>query len=370
MKPLSQQLLSRKQEKLRLSARQVLEANGGVDGMFRNFRNRPTQGKFTDMVIAGRFGPSDPLSPGGDWFAFEYVLDEVNRWVSVVRGSPEVMEHHASSESHSIIGISSQSELYGNLLFLMEMDATLFEHWGSGPIIEDFDLWTAPNGNVHGLVEKASRSFGLRIEATPMMPLSDAVRMYEGMHRSYMGSPCRPEWIPSDFKANDLCTFYFVDVAPMERLQHALPMYDRLCGTDDRGQHEVTGHDRRLGSGKTVPVRPHERRNPTRLGGRRINTADIDFLVYRARDADGVVRYVGEGTRRRPEHINSGISHNFKINEHYFTRGPMTVKIIAEHLSKEEAQAVEILILRSHRGSMLWNIKDYEPDIHDFGDHP
>ena len=74
-----------------------------------------------------------------------------------------------------------------------------------------------------------------------------------------------------------------------------------------------------------------------------------------------MLRYIGEGTTVRPAHINSGCSHNYKLNEHHFKRGPMRVELVAQHLSKDEALAIERLLIRGHRTSDLWNIKDYEP---------
>jgi len=59
--------------------------------------------------------------------------------------------------------------------------------------------------------------------------------------------------------------------------------------------------------------------------------------------------------------VNSGASHNVKINEHFFTKGPMEVEIIYEGLTKPEALSVERLLLAKYAGKGLWNSKDYEP---------
>lgn len=91
------------------------------------------------------------------------------------------------------------------------------------------------------------------------------------------------------------------------------------------------------------------------------NRALTDHIVYEVQDADGTIRYFGEGKSDRWKHVNSGVSHNRKINEHFFIRGEMTVKVVHEGLTKSEALSIERLLIRSARGQNLWNVKDYEP---------
>ena len=56
-------------------------------------------------------------------------------------------------------------------------------------------------------------------------------------------------------------------------------------------------------------------------------------------------------------------SHNVKINEHFFTKGPMEIEIIYEGLTKPEALSIERLLLARNAGKGLWNSKDYEPYV-------
>ena len=108
-------------------------------------------------------------------------------------------------------------------------------------------------------------------------------------------------------------------------------------------------------------VRAHERRNPRALRDRTENLDEVAHVVYRAYDADGVLRYIGEGRTTRPEHVNSGTSHNFRLNEHFFRRGPMRVEVVARGLSKDEGLSIERLLIRGHLGpTELWNTRDYE----------
>ncbi len=41
----------------------------------------------------------------------------------------------------------------------------------------------------------------------------------------------------------------------------------------------------------------------------------------------------------------------------------MKVEILKEGLSKQEALVIEKFLIKGHTGSVLWNIKDYEPEL-------
>ena len=126
-----------------------------------------------------------------------------------------------------------------------------------------------------------------------------------------------------------------------------------------REQHDVSGHFRQLQSGKTVSVRRHKKRKPIRS---KVITDDItNKIVYRGYDQNGHLRHIGEGKPNRHLHVNSGASHNVKINEHFFLYGEMKIEIIKEGLSKVEALAFEKMLLNQASGMGLWNKKDYEP---------
>ena len=136
---------------------------------------------------------------------------------------------------------------------------------------------------------------------------------------------------------------------------------DRLLSKEERERHQVGTFDRRTPSGGSTKVRAHQRQNPRRLHDRVENFDEVAHVVYRAFDANGILRYVGEGRGTRPEHVNSGTSHNFKLNEHFFLHGPMKIEVVARGLSKDEGLSIERLLIRRHRDrGELWNIKDNE----------
>lgn len=336
-------MLARKREKFGAQVRSHV-ARWMADNPFVLFANRPTANQVIDMFMAARFGPGDPLFAGGDRFACEYLLDEMNDAVALfqkrrLKGDLRVID----PESHAIRVIAAQSENWGNLFFVLEIDETLVDHW-TKLNVDDFDLVHIDGDVLDYAVEKESRAFGFRIQGSSLVPIREAYAAY--------GDPVAftPKFLASPWKANDKCTIYFFTVGPL----------DRLLSPEERSRHGVQGFSRRLASGKLVSVRAHDRRNPGRLAARVGNLDEVGHVVYRAYDADGALRYYGEGTTTRPGHVNSGASHNFKLNEHFFRRGPMRVEVFARGLSKDEALAVERLCIRGHAGSALWNIKDYE----------
>jgi len=296
------------------------------------------------MFLASRFGPGDPLSAGGDPFACEYLLDELDGALTVYRekwlkGDLRVID----PEGHAIQVVTAQSEDWGNLLFVIQVDTTLVEHW-TRLKFEDFDLVYLDDNTLDYAVEKVSGAFGFRVQASPLVPITKAYALH--------GDPVqfRPQFRHSSWKANDKCTVYFLTVGPL----------DRLLSSEERRRHGVQGFSRQLASGKLISVRAHERRNPRRLATRAENLDEVGHIVYRAYDTNGILRYYGEGKADRPGHVNSGVSHNYRLNEHFFHKGPMRIEIFARGLSKDEALAVERLCIRGHKNSVLWNIKDYE----------
>jgi hypothetical protein len=111
-------------------------------------------------------------------------------------------------------------------------------------------------------------------------------------------------------------------------------------------------------NGKVIP--PHSKRNPRRRLKSRDLLNDKIHVVYIARDKDGVIRYIGEGERSRPSHVNSGISHVYNLNREHFSGRNMEVEIFSEKLTKIEALTIEKLLLKKYFGCGLWNTKDYE----------
>ncbi len=344
-------MLARKRARFAVEIREHVSRWKAMDP-FSYFRNKPGDEEVACMFEAARFGPGDPLTQGGDSFAFEYLLDELN--VSLEEARKLRLTERAVAldpDGDSIRVVSSQSEDWGNLMFVFDVDATLAEHW-TRLTEADFCYVTDPDGTFGHAAEKETGAFGFLLGVRQLAGIAEATEEF--------GSPLgfKPTFRPSPWKANDKCIVYVMTVGPL----------DRLLTPAERAKHGVQGFSRRTPSGGSAQVRPHERRNPRKLGGRAVNGDEVAHVVYRAFDASGVLRYYGEGKAGRPGHVNSGVSHNYKLNEHFFRVGPMRVEVFARGLSKDEALSVERLCIRGHAGpGELWNIRDYEPPCEEPG---
>lgn len=148
------------------------------------------------------------------------------------------------------------------------------------------------------------------------------------------------------------------------RLEVAIGLPSTLSRLDalseNRNAHQVTGHERQLQSGKIVWVTSHNRRNPAPPTIRPVDPFVQDsFVVYAAYDHEGICRYIGEGLPYRPAHVNSGCSHNVKLNEHFFRHGPLKIRLLHQDLSKDYARAVESFYIRE-LAQQLWNVSENE----------
>jgi len=206
-------------------------------------------------------------------------------------------------------------------------------------------------------LEKDSNAYGFLLIPLPTVTAQEAENWMEGGNlwneEILWKTKGFPSWSPNEvFSTGSLeqitpFVFYF---GTLEELVDVIPQ---------REKHDVSGHFRQLQSGKVVSVRGHKKRKPIRS---KVITDDItDKIVYRVYDHQENLRYIGEGKPDRHLHVNSGASHNVKINEHFFLHGEMKVEIIKEGLSKIEALAFEKMLLNQAIGMGLWNKKDYEP---------
>lgn len=70
--------------------------------------------------------------------------------------------------------------------------------------------------------------------------------------------------------------------------------------------------------------------------------SDKEYVVYVAYSEEGdKCLYVGSGTKERPKHISSGISHVYEANRYHFQGKTPIVEIVASGLSKEESLYIE-----------------------------
>ena len=338
-KSLKQQLVEKRSKKLRLEARRFLSREGGADVVFSKQKNKPSATQFEEMCVSAKFGPGDPLFAGGGAFALDYLMDEN---ADELGHSSEGFFNHSGklaastsnapdAEFNAKLWQFSTPHIWGNVFVQCVVPMVMIGH-ARGLNSEDFD-WD-PSKGIY--VDRVSRSFGIRVLISPFQPISE-MQVAPDSGRN-----------PSQFKSNDTFCVYTVQLGVAEQFDDV----------EEAELHGVQGHNRNLGSGKVVQVRAHARHNPTRGMSRKLNHGEIRHVVYRAYDLDGMLRYIGEGLEGRPQHVNSGTSHNFKLNEHFFLRGPMRVELLELGLSKSEALAIECLEIRRCAGADLWNIRE------------
>lgn len=353
----SEQMQKRREQKFRRELTRALSVvpaknlYGFISGVFDDFGSKPSPDDFVEMTIASKFGTGNAVSGGGSGFLMEAslkVFAEATIGGSLPRGKIQPW-----GSRHSIM--FDKSDCW-NAAFLLEADAKLLPH---ALKIRADDLFWAVETSPYLFLDRETQAFGCVIIPMPAMTLNE-FKAYGSEELEWW-----EEGVEGRFLKQGFCRYQIpgFDTGPMEYIS---PIHVKFGPVDkliqllpDRKRHEVSSHKRTFQSGKVTTVEAHRRKNPLRLVVN--NRALTDHIVYEVRDADGTIRYFGEGKSDRWKHVNSGVSHNRKINEHFFTRGEMTVKVVLEGLTKSEALSIERLLIRNAHGQNLWNVKDYEP---------
>ena len=307
----------------------------------------PNANEFVKLVSSAKYGGENYWVSGGQ--GYRAILEVVNRiW-------PKIQSNLNMFDDDDDIGFNLiQSTPYGYLLHYIHFFPKLRKYVET---INPDDFRRADEIYPSLFLEKDSNAYGFLLIPLPTVTAQEAEKWMEGGNLWNEEIPWKTRgfkpWTPNAaFSTGPLehitpFVFYF---GTLEELVEVIPK---------REQHDVSGHFRQLQSGKTVSVRGHKKRKPIRS---KVITDDItNKIVYRVYDFEGQLRYIGEGKPERHLHVNSGASHNVKINEHFFLHGEMKVGIIKEGLSKIEALAFEKMLLNQASGMGLWNMKDYEP---------
>ena len=307
----------------------------------------PNAKEFVKMVSSAKYGGENYWVSGGQ--GFKAILQIVNHiW-------PKFQSNLDMFEDDDDIGFSFiQPTFIGYLLHYVHFFPKLRKYVET---INPDDFRRADEIYPSLFLEKDSNAYGFLLIPLPTVTAQEAEKWMEGGNlwneeilwktRGFKPWTPSPEFSTGPLEHITPFVFYF---GTLEELVEVIPK---------REQHDVSGHFRQLQSGKTVSVRGHKKRKPIRS---RVITDDItNKIVYRVYDHEENLRYIGEGKPDRHLHVNSGVSHNVKINEHFFLHGEMKVEIIKEGLSKIEALAFEKMLLNQASGMGLWNKKDYEP---------
>lgn len=357
-----QELQRRKQQKFRRELERAVtdvpphKVGNLAEYMFQGYTNKPSLSSLVQMVVSSKFGGhTNAVSDGGAAFMVEGVTRVFNQAVTKITPT----ETNTTSRGTYFTFLSEVSPL-SNALFAFELDARLM----SERFLLDVDqfVW-ATDVSSYLFLDKDTRAFGLVIIPRTLEKIEFFREYYADRGISNtdqmfanLGQGARLVLPGFDSGRMEYISVVEVIFGTTDKLIASLP---------DRQQHDVRAHTRTYQSGVVSHIAPQKRRNPLRLVVQ--NDLLKDHIVYQVKDADGQVRYIGEGKSDRWKHVNSGVSHNFKINEHRFIRGEMDVSVLYEGLTKTEALSIEKALLKKHAGAGLWNTKDYEPFYEDAG---
>ena len=304
----------------------------------------PTPDQFTKILSASKFGGSNELASSK--LGMEFAFKTLNQVLSNIKQMPADIvldDIHFATALAAPIG-----HQYFELLLLGRI-AKYVERLD----LNDFRVAKEISPNL--LLEKHTNAYGC-LYLTPNMTTIPEIEEHAKDIRlkRFLWSEGQS---PSVHLTPDFSTGALEYVAPfifyfgtIDELVELIPKRDEI---------DVSSHLRHYQSGKVVRVKSFSKRKPIR---HRTETDLItNHIVYKVYDHEDNLRYIGEGKPNRHEHVNSGASHNRKINEHYFLKGEMRVEQVAEGLTKSEALAIERLLLNQSREHDLWNVKDYEP---------
>lgn len=353
-----QELQRRKQQKFRRELERAVTnvpphmLGNLAQRIFRDYPRKPSLSSLVQMVMTSKFGgEGNAISDGRAGF----MLGAVVRALNNLSSTRPLTEHDESSWGTYFLARGDVNDVF-NGLFLFDLDKSLMNEWHALDA-EDFE-W-ATDISPYLFLDRETQAFGFVIVPQPSFAMADIASVFDEAGIDPVGL----EQFKKRLGARLLLPRPGFDSGHMDYVSMVAATFgttDKLIASlPDRQRHAVRAHTRTYQSGVVAQIAPQKRRNPLRLVVQ--NDLLKDHIVYLVKDADGLVRYIGEGKSDRWKHVNSGVSHNFKINEHRFIRGEMDVVVLYEGLTKTEALSIEKALLKKYAGAGLWNTKDYEP---------
>lgn len=285
--------------------------NGGSNTMFKNFKNRPDHDETINLFKSGRFGIEHPFKFASTDFALEYAFDEFNEVFSLIEKDEKWFEKMKPIGDWNLF-MRAQDEPWANLVFSIWVDK-IFAPFISELNISEFIQFTDQEVE---LIHDQTRSIVFDFKYMGILQKNDPFYMENIEYINFRNTAYK----------GDTMFHYGIWIASAD-------LYDEFSNEKNLKKRE---------SLISVKV-PWD--------------GSSNYIVYTAKDADGVIRYVGEGKNDRYLHVNSGTSHNFKLNEHFFKRGEMEVEVVRSSLTKPKALAVEKFLI-SRNQNTLWNIRD------------
>lgn len=301
----------RKVRQFEKNIKNFIRENGGSNMMFRNFKNKPTEKQIIDMYMAGKFGIGHPFDTPNIEFCLEYAFDEFNEVFSLIEEQDD-WENQSNGTGDWNIFFRAQDETWANIVFSIHVDSSF------APFVTKLDRseFTHFTDRNEELIHEQTRAIVFDFKFMGKLTKSDPLYLHNADQINF-----------SEMETKDKCMFHYgIWIASADR-------YDEFSDS------------------KELELRKSLRSEKIPSDG------TSNYIVYTAKDNEGILRYIGEGKSERYLHINSGASHNFKVNEHYFSKGEMTVDIVRGGLTKLRALAIEKFLISRHSNS-LWNIRD------------
>lgn len=358
-----QELQRRKQQKFKRELERAVtnvpphKLGNLAQRMFQDYHYKPSLSSLVQMVMTSKFGgEGNAISDGGAAFMLGAVVRALNK-LTLTRQLIDKPE----TPWGTILSITEDVTDFFNAMFLFDLDKVVMNEWHT---LDATDFEWALDISPYLFLDKETQAFGFLIIPQPAFAMEETVSYFAELKFDFdEATVFHLEQVKKHMQARLLLPKSGFDSGYMDYVSLVAATFgttDKLIASlPDRQKHDVKAHTRTYQSGVVAHIAPQKRRNPLRLVVQ--NDLLTDHIVYQVKDADGQVRYIGEGKSDRWKHVNSGVSHNFKINEHRFVRGEMDVSVLYEGLTKTEALSIEKALLKKHAGAGLWNTKDYEP---------
>ena len=286
-------------------------SHGGVQTLFQKFMNIPDHSSAIEMFKSGKFDIGHPFKSSDVEFALEYAFDEFNEVFDIIENQKDWEERSSVVDDWNLF-LRAQDEPWGNLVFSIWVDKT-FAPFVSKLDRNEFINFTSCEEE---LIHEQTRSIVFDFKYMGVLEKDDPFYSKNKKHINFSETVTKGKTM----------FHYGIWIASAD-------LYDEFSSKNNFKRRE---------SLRSVKV-PWD--------------GTSSYIVYTAKDKEDVLRYVGEGKADRYLHVNSGTSHNFKINEHYFLKGEMDVEVVRAQLPKPRALAIEKFLISRHR-KMLWNIRD------------
>jgi hypothetical protein len=302
-----------------VTGKRLIEQNGGTKSIFPGFSCPPSDGHAAAMIAAGMAG-EPPFDFAPKRFVWEYILDDYNEFRSGI--------NHSDGIKEEAFFFTSQREQWADLIFVFDIQPDLLPFL---TLLKPSDLSFVGESTTL-MFHQETKALAIKI-----IPVTKTAKKFNTKNLLL-----KKDESPSLFPKSTFA--YYVCIGTPEYILNTEVDTER-CELKSQVFENPS----------CISFTEHERQGLILLKG----DDKKDHEVYVVKDHAGVTRYIGEGRAGRHAHVNSGTSHNPKINEYYFKYGEMHIKVVARGLSKYQALSIEkFMIAECPQLEKLWNKRD------------